>query len=213
MLAAVFTAAVLVAALVVSLPSSRDERDAHVPTAPAPGGQLAPDHRPGTVRRPQMVAPSPWTARPRDSVVAVESGAVRGPSTSVVIPYSGTLDGAPESVYLSGLARLTSIVVRDPDFGRPPGVRLSVDLSDVSGVGVRTGMRYVAGGEEGLIRPLVASDLVEVTFPVVPDHLEGAALARQAVASFALAFDVTTGRLIAATAGTNVNLLDLPGGE
>jgi hypothetical protein len=131
-------------------------------------------------------------------------------SGTTVIPYSGTLDGLPESVFLFGLAQITMRVVRDPDFGQPPVVVLSIDLGNVFGVGVATGASYVTSGRQELIRPLVASDLVEITFAVIPNRPGGALAARQAVASFTLNYDTTSGQFTGGTASPIVNLVGLP---
>jgi hypothetical protein len=131
-------------------------------------------------------------------------------SGTTVIPYSGTLDGLPEGVFLFGLVQISMNVVRDPDFGQPPIVVLSFDLGNVLGVGLSTGANYVASAGQALVRPLVASDVVEITFPVMPSGAGGALKARPAVASFTLNYNLATGRLTGATASSLVNLLGLP---
>jgi hypothetical protein len=131
-------------------------------------------------------------------------------SGTTVIPYSGTLDGLPEGVFLFGLVQVSMNVVNDPDFGQPPIVVLSFDLGNVFGVGLMSGAKYVTSGGQTLIRPLVASDVVEITFPIMPSRAGGALEARQAAASFTLHYDTTTGRFTGGTASTLVNLVGLP---
>src|SRR5215510_1510056 len=57
-------------------------------------------------------------------------------SDTIQIPYGGVLRGTPENVLLSGFVQIDTVVVRDPDFGTPPIVLLSIDFSNVSGVGL-----------------------------------------------------------------------------
>ena len=78
----------------------------------------------------------------------------------------------------SGTARIAFKVVRDPDFGKPPLVLLSIDLSNVSGVGAKSGQKYVTSGNQNLLRPLVAVDVVEITFAFFPSGPAGPARAR-----------------------------------
>ena len=59
---------------------------------------------------------------------------------TTTIPYGGTVRGAPEGVLLLGHVQFQITVINDPDFGTPPVVRLSIDFSHVTGVGVKTGM-------------------------------------------------------------------------
>ena len=109
--------------------------------------------------------------------LAVVSIASSGTTT---IPYGGTVTGAPEPVFLLGFVQFDMVVVRDPDFGTPPVVRLSIDFSHVAGVGLRTGTRYVTSGGQDLIRPLVATDVVDVTFAIMPSSATGTARALSA---------------------------------
>ena len=126
-------------------------------------------------------------------------------SASSTILYSGTVNGPPESVFLAGLAQITFVVVRDPDFGTPPAVRLNIDLSNVFGVGLSTGTLYVTSGGQSLIRPLVATDVVDITFPFFPSGPGGFAQARQALASFTLHYNVRTATFKSGTSSINVN--------
>jgi len=137
---------------------------------------------------------------PAHAIVSIASSGMN------TILYAGTVNGPPESVFLAGLAQIRFVVVRDPDFGKPPAVRLDIDLSNVFGVGLTTGTRYVTSGRQNLIRPLVATDVVDITFPFFPSGPGGFALARQALASFTVTYDVSTGRVTSATASTAVNV-------
>src|SRR5437870_13281524 len=114
--------------------------------------------------------------------------------SSVAVAVFGTVDGAAEGVYGSGVAQITSKVMKvGPKFNHPRSVMLSIDLHNVSGQGLSTGATYVITGQDEVLRQLVASDLVEITFPLYPDG--GFTSARSGLASFTLTFDVSTGAL------------------
>jgi len=94
-------------------------------------------------------------------VLATTTAAVA--ASSVAIPISGTVDGSPESVSVSGLARISSTLVKtDAKFHHPPRVILDFDLHHVSGTGISTGTHYVTRSRDELLRPLVASDVPPV---------------------------------------------------
>ena len=141
-------------------------------------------------------------------LVAMLGGLLGGTSaladSSVAVAISGTVDGSPESVYLSGLAQITSAFVKtDPKFNHPPRVILTIDLHNVSGRGLATGATYVTTGQDEMLRRLVASDLIEMTFPFYASGPGGSASARTGLASFRLNFNVTTGALTGGTGTVN----------
>ena len=122
-------------------------------------------------------------------------------ASSVAIPISGTVDGSPEGVSVSGLAHIHSSLVKiDRKFHHAPRVILAFDLHNVSGTGLSTGARYVGRSRDEVIRPLVASDVVEITFPLQPKGTSGSTAARAGLASFALTFDVNSGAVTGGTA-------------
>lgn len=125
-------------------------------------------------------------------------------SSTTTVSYSGTVTGKPEDVYLSGVVQISTVVVRDPDFGKPPKVLVSIDFSNVTGQGLQTGTRYVAGGNQTLTRPFVNPDVVKVIFPFYPRGTNGTVGARSALASFTLNYDTTTLTSTGAAASTNV---------
>jgi len=121
--------------------------------------------------------------------------------SSVAVPIFGTVDGTPESVYVSGVAQITSKLMKtSAKFNHPRSVMLSIDLHNVSGQGLSTGATYVTESQEEVLRPLVASDQVEITFPLYSEGLGGLTSARAGLASFTLTFDVGTGALTGGTA-------------
>ena len=121
--------------------------------------------------------------------------------SSVAVAVFGTVDGAPERVYVSGVAQITSRLMKTgAKFNHPRSVMLSIDLHEVSGQGLSTGATYVVTGQDEVLRQLVASDLVEITFALSPNGAEGLTSARAGLASFTLTFDVSTGALTGGTA-------------
>jgi hypothetical protein len=138
-------------------------------------------------------------------LVAMLGGLLGGPSaradSSVAIAISGTVDGSSESVYVSGLAQITSSLVKtDPRFNHPPRVILSFDLHNVTGKGLSTGAMYVTKAQDEVLRPLAPSDLIAIAFPLYPNTTIGFRSARAGLASFNLSFDVTTGNITGGTA-------------
>jgi len=141
--------------------------------------------------------------------LAVVSIASTGTTT---IAYGGLVRGDPvagaEPVLLVGFVQFQMTVINDPDFGTPPSVQLSIDFSHVGGVGTKTRTRYVTAGEQYLVRPLVALDVVEVTFPILPVTTGGLAGARSALASFTLKYNVSAETFASGTASPSVNITD-----
>jgi hypothetical protein len=120
-------------------------------------------------------------------------------SPRISVAIVGTVDGRPESVALAGTIEIANLLVTDAN-GTSPKERLSMKLVGVSGAGVLTGAKYVASGEENLVRPLVASDHIEVMFPFFRATADGPLSARSAVASIVFNFDLLTGAITKATA-------------
>ena len=120
-------------------------------------------------------------------------------SRSLSVPIAGTVDGQPESVALAGTIEIASMLVTDTS-GSTPKERLGLKLVGVSGAGLQTGAKYVAAGEENLVRPVVASDHIEVMFPFYRATVDGPLSARSASASIVLTFDLLTGGVTKATA-------------
>jgi hypothetical protein len=117
--------------------------------------------------------------------------------------------GDPENVLLLGSVQIDTVVVRDPDFGAPPIVLLSIDFSNVSGVGLKTKTKYVTSGGQDLVRPLVAKDVVDVTFAIFPDNDTGFTSARPALASLTLHYNLRQEAFVSGTASPAVNVTDL----
>ena len=139
---------------------------------------------------------------PALAVVAIAS------SGTTTIAYGGIVRGAPEPVFLVGFVQFQMDVVRDPDFGTPPTVRLSIDFSHVAGIGMKTGTKYLTSGGQDLIRPLVPTDKVEVTYAIHPTGVGGFLRARPALASFTLNYNVKAEAFASGTASASVDVTD-----
>jgi len=118
--------------------------------------------------------------------------------SSALVTMKGTVTGSPENVAFSGQAKIASKMVTDPDFNSVPAVVLTIDLSNLTGVGSVTGNKYVTSNQEILTRRLAATDLIQINFPFIPSG-GSATSARVGVASFHLGFNVNSGILTSAT--------------
>jgi len=125
---------------------------------------------------------------------------------TVVASAAGTvgagLAGA-EPVAFVGQASITGKVIYDNVFNAPPVLEIIVDLSGVTGKGVRTGKTYQVPTLAILHRPLLAFDSIEVGLSFVADGNLG--LARSALASFSVLYNATTGMT-----ATPVRIADVP---
>jgi hypothetical protein len=120
--------------------------------------------------------------------------------TSSVVSIAGTVTGLPESVYFTGPAQISTRPAPGRIAGATAHVVVSIDLRQLSGRGLSTGATYVSSGQANLTRLFAASDLIELTFPFYQSGAAADSPARTGVATFALAYDVTTGALTAAVA-------------
>ena len=119
-------------------------------------------------------------------------------ATSVTVPISGIVDGAPESVSLSGSLLIVSTLVTDATLASPKE-RLVIKVVNVSGAGLTSGASYVASGEDRLLRQMALSDHIDLMFPFYRTS-DGPRSARSAMASITLKFDLVSGALTGATA-------------
>ena len=133
------------------------------------------------------------------SLLGRGDGSAAALATTVTVPISGTVSGQPESVSLSGNLLIVSTFVTDSTLAVPKE-RLSLELVDVSGIGLTSGAKYVATGEDRLLRQLALSDHIEIMFPFYPATAGGARSARSAMASVTLEFNLLSGALTRATA-------------
>jgi hypothetical protein len=130
-------------------------------------------------------------------VVAAQTSAAAAAASvekTVIALAAGTVgagDAASEPVVFVGQASITGKVIYDTVFGAPPVLEISVDLSGVSGMGLRTGRTYQVATQAVLHRPLLAFDSIEVGLSFAADG--NATLARSALASFGVLYNATGG--------------------
>jgi len=144
-----------------------------------------------------------WAAPPEaraqtvtQSLTDPQTGATVQTVTSATVKLSGTVSGAPESVSLSGTAKIESRVVwSEISTAVPAAITLDIDLSGISGVGKTTRTKYVTNAREIALRRLSATDLVDIAFPFYVSGTGGFPSARTGLARFSLSYDVNTGAL------------------
>lgn len=129
------------------------------------------------------------------------SGTVSGDSGGDTLSTStdSSSGGGTESVSFSGDVVLRAVVTEDPDFGTAPIVVLTVDLSQLTGVGLDSGKKYVTKNLSVIQRRLTSSDALQFTFPFWPSGTNGVASSRAGGASFSLNYDVVTKTLTGAS--------------
>jgi hypothetical protein len=120
-------------------------------------------------------------------------------ATSALVAVSGVVSAVPESVSFSGQAQVSTKVVTDPDFGNPPTVVISIDLSSITGVGSSSKNKYLISNQEILTRTLIAADTVQMTFPFYVSGSSAIGATTIGKASFSLSFDMTTMKLTGAS--------------
>jgi len=122
-------------------------------------------------------------------------GEARAATSSIVVPVSGTAGGAA----FSGTATVETTLVQD-EFGGAPSVIVSVHLNNIVAPGTALRPALLGSGEAVLIRPLAASDSVDVSAALdVPGNAPGTAT-QTATAHLALSLDPVTGAALGATA-------------
>lgn len=121
------------------------------------------------------------------------SGTVSGGSgTSTLSASDSTSGGGTESVSFSGQVVLKAVVTDDPDFGTAPIVILTIDLSNVAGVGSTSRKKYVTTNRSIIQRRLTGSDAVQFTFPFWQSGTNAVTSSRVGGVSFTLSYDVGT---------------------
>jgi hypothetical protein len=116
-------------------------------------------------------------------------GATAAGNPVLVVPLKGVVKGPAGDVSLSGEAQIGTNVTKEPEFGDPPSVVVSVRLKGVTGTD-SAGRKYEASGESQSVRPLVESDTIEVLFSVYPAGSDASSSgARPATAKFKLRLD------------------------
>jgi hypothetical protein len=122
------------------------------------------------------------------------------PITNLAAPKSALI-GAPEGVVFSGQAMVKSRRALDPD--GESKLLLSIDMSGITGLG-SSGARYVLWSRDQVIRPLSATQQIEIVFPFSKTAMDSVSTVRTGVATFALVVDPATGTITSAS-GTAVS--------
>ena len=141
----------------------------------------------------QVEATAAAAAIQLDAAVLAPSAVMR-PWNATLVPVSGVVTGAPESVTFSGSAKVGTRLAPDPDFGSPSLV-VSIDLTGVSGLGASTRTKYVISGPEIVQRRLAPSYTVDLTFPFYKNGSNGTTDARSGAATFSFTVDPGTGAI------------------
>jgi hypothetical protein len=123
------------------------------------------------------------------------------PITNLATPKSALI-GAPEGVVFSGQAMVKSRRALDPD--GESKLLLSIDMSGITALGSSSGAKYVLWSQDQVIRPLSASQQIEIIFPFSKTAMDSVSTVRTGVATFALVVDPATGTITSAS-GTAVS--------
>jgi hypothetical protein len=118
----------------------------------------------------------------------------------IVVPIAGTVTDAAGTVALKGNASIETRLVPD-EFGGPPSVVVSIHVLNMTGHGFAPGSVFQASGETVLVRPLAASDTVQLGMSLFAPGSDASRSTGMATATFALSLDPATGAPLAA-AGT-----------
>lgn len=100
---------------------------------------------------------------PLMAVPAFAMAVVVGPSVPVKI--DGTISSGTENVGFAGQLTISTRIIDDPDFRAPAMLELTVDFSNVRGLGRASGRKFVSAAHTVIHRPLLAFDTIELTFP------------------------------------------------
>jgi hypothetical protein len=145
--------------------------------------------------------------------VALLAPATPTKSTNTVV-ITGTVPGPPEDVVFDKVkVEIGSTLARDPDPTLPPVLIVDITFLKAAGVGATTKTKYVAEAQVTKVRPQVANDVIEITFPYTQTKA-GALTAAEStqflsaspagLATFNLTFD-TNGVITGATGAIGAN--------
>jgi hypothetical protein len=138
-----------------------------------------------------LAAAGPAAAQTATSTFSLTSSGTVGTATGTIAP-------APEAISCTGTVKVSSMSVTDPVLG--PQVVVWLDTTALSCVGVTTKTTYLNSGQGNLTRPLVATDVLKMTFALYPNTAGGYMNARTGMVTANLTFNTTTGALTAASA-------------
>jgi hypothetical protein len=147
--------------------------------------------------------------------VALLAPATPTKSTNTIV-VTGTVPGPPEDVAFNKVqVQIGSTLARDPDPTLPPVLIIDITFLKAAGVGVTTKTKYMAEAQVTKVRPQVANDVIEITFPYTQQKATAAALTAAestqflsaspaGLATFNLTFD-TNGVITGATGAIGAN--------
>ena len=138
-----------------------------------------------------LAAAGPAAAQTATSTFSLTSSGTVGTATGTIAP-------ATEAISCTGTVKVSSMSVTDPVLG--PQVVVWLDTTALSCVGVTTKTTYLNSGQGNLTRPLVATDVLKMTFALYPNTAGGYLKARTGMVTANLSFNTTTGALTAASA-------------
>jgi hypothetical protein len=146
-----------------------------------------------------LAAAGPAAAQTATSTYSVSSsGTVGTASRTTGVAPDGTPIPAPEAISCTGTVKVSSMAASDAVLG--PQVVVWLDTTALSCVGVTTKTTYLNSGQGNLTRPLVATDVLKMTFALYPNTAGGYLKARTGMVTANLTFNTTTGALTAASA-------------
>ena len=128
-------------------------------------------------------------AVPLLTVAVPALAAIKGPAIPVIV--EGIISSDTENIGFGGQMMISTRVIDDPVFSSPTILELTIDFSNVRGVGKGSGKKFVTEAQTIVHRPLLAFDAIEVTFPYAPGN--DVHLARTARVLIAVSFNARSG--------------------
>ena len=147
-----------------------------------------------------VAAAGPASAQTATSTFSVSSSGTVGTAPgNTATPVADAPPPTPQTEMISctGTVKVSTVSVSDPALG--PQVVVSLDTTALSCVGQSTKTTFLNSGQGNLTRPLVANDVLKMTFAVYPNTAGGYLKARTGMATANLSFNTTTGALTAAS--------------
>jgi hypothetical protein len=145
-----------------------------------------------------LAAARPAAAQTATSTFSVSSSGTVGTASRTTVAADGTIIPAPEAISCTGTVKVSSMAASDAVLG--PQVVVWLDTTALSCVGVTSKTTYLNSGQGNLTRPLVATDVLKMTFALYPNTAGGYMNARTGMVTANLTFNTTTGALTAASA-------------
>lgn len=97
------------------------------------------------------------------AIPVLATAVIIGPAVPVKV--DGTVSSGTENVGFAGQLTISTRIIDDPDFNSPAMLELTVDFSNVKGLGKTTARKFATEAKAVVHRPLLAFDTIELTFP------------------------------------------------